>query len=177
MAERGGGLGDAAIVRTEIVTPLRHAMGLVHRQQANAGLAHFFARLRFGQTLRREIKQPQFAPGQRPAAGLRFANVLVHVQGASGQAPRGKLRHLVAHQRDQRRDHQAQAGTGQGRILIDQALAAAGRPEDEQVFAGERGGHGLRLQGQEIVETEQGPQGVSLAVEIDRQFRHPASPA
>ena len=54
------------------------------------------------------------------------------VQGQGGIQPRGgdallaQRLHLVAHERDQRRHHQAHAGPDQGRDLVADALAAAG---------------------------------------------------
>ena len=92
--------------------------------------------MRLGQAFRRDIEQVQFArlrltPDRRAV-----------VHGDAGIQPGG--RHpllfqgldLIGHQGDQGRDHQAQAGTQDGRDLIADALAAAGRQDGQDIAPG-----------------------------------------
>ena len=61
---------------------------------------------------------------------------------------------LVAHQRDQRRDDEGDAGAGQRRELVAERLAAAGRHDREDVAAGLDRGDDLLLAGAEVGEAE-----------------------
>jgi hypothetical protein len=67
-----------------------------------------------------------------------------------------QLRHLIAHQRDQRRHHDGEAVAQQRRKLVAQRLAAAGRHHRQHVAAVEDGGDDLGLPGPEGLEAEGG---------------------
>ena len=59
------------------------------------------------------------------------------MQRAGGHAELAQGGDLIVHQRDQRRNDHRGAGTAQGRHLVAQALAAAGRHQHQRVAAGE----------------------------------------
>ncbi len=76
------------------------------------------------------------------------------VEGRGGDAEAAHLLHLVAHQRDQRRDDDGERAVDDRRQLVAHRLAAAGRHDGEHVLAGEHGGDDLGLAGAEIVVAE-----------------------
>ena len=101
--------GQADIFRAEIVPPLRHAMRLVDRKQRDLGLAEQGKAARRQQSFRRDIEQVEIA-GQQPP--LDFGGLVERqrrVQHRRVDAGLEQPRDLVAHQRDQRRDHDAAA--------------------------------------------------------------------
>jgi hypothetical protein len=63
-------------------------------------------------------------------------------------------RHLVVHQRDERRDHHDGLAAHQRRKLVADRLATAGRPEYGRVAAGQRRRHDVFLVGPEAVVPE-----------------------
>jgi len=77
-----------------------------------------------------------------------------------------QLRHLVAHQRDQRRHHDGEAVAQQGRELVAQRLAAAGRHDGEHVVSGQDRLDDLGLAGPEGAEAEHAAQQVLCGQEI-----------
>ena len=132
---------DAAVVRAEIVPPIRDAMRLVHDEQADAPLqqrqelAH---ELRVGQPFRRHHEQVQAVVRQRRFNRAPVLHVLTVNRGrAHAEFFRGEK--LVAHQRQQRTDQQRRAGTrvaqNSRREKIDDALAPARALDDEQSAA------------------------------------------
>ncbi len=134
----GKSFGDgrqADIFRAKVVSPLRHAMRLVDRKQGD----------------RRTVEQVKAAWRQEP---LRGDIEQVEITGEQalldrgGFVPRqGGIQHrgldpgldqpgdLVAHQCDQRRDHDAAAPAQQRRQLIAQRLAAARGHQHEAIAA------------------------------------------
>jgi hypothetical protein len=99
-----------AILRPEVVAPLRNAVGLVDGQAVDAAAVEQGQRLRPYQRLRRGVEQLDLARGHAATDG----HVLVVGQGAvevgRGHAQLAQLHHLVFHQRDERRDDHGQAG-------------------------------------------------------------------
>ncbi len=67
-----------------------------------------------------------------------------------------QLGDLVAHQRDQRRNHQGEAAAHDRRELEAERLAAARRHDREHVLARERGGEDVLLTGTKVREAEYG---------------------
>ena len=92
----------------------------------------------------------------------------------AGEPARPQFRDLVAHQRDQRRHHHAKARTGQGRILIDQALAPArrARPRTDPPPPARR--RPPRPDAAGNLKTEVSTQNSPSWLEIDRPVRHRA---
>ncbi len=74
---------------------------------------------------------------------------------------------LIAHQRDERRNDEAEAGQQQRGQLVAQRFAAAGRQNEQRVARGEHATHGELLAGHETGETKLGAQnGEQLAAVI-----------
>jgi hypothetical protein len=129
-------------------------MGLVHREHRDLGAAQRLKDFRLGEALRRDIDQLEVAPRDT----VRNIAVLIEVVGRVEARGRHtialQLRDLVAHQRDQGRDHQGEAIAQQGRELIAQRLAAAGGHDGEHVLAREDRLDDVGLAGAERLETE-----------------------
>jgi hypothetical protein len=71
-----------------------------------------------------------------------------------GDAERAHLLHLVAHQREQRRDDDGQAALHMRRQLVAHRLAAAGRHDRENRRAGENGVDDFGLSRPEVAVAE-----------------------
>ncbi len=127
--------GQADIFRAEIMPPLRHAMRLVDRKQRDLGLSEQGEAARRQQSFGRDVEQVEIA-GQQPALDFRgLVKRQRRVQHRRVDAGLQQPRDLVAHQRDQRRHHDAAALAQQGRQLIAHRLAAAGRHQHQAVAA------------------------------------------
>ena len=74
-------------------------------------------------------------------------------------------RHLVGHQRDQRRDDEAEARPDQRRDLVAQALAAAGRQHGQRAAPGQHLADHAGLQAAEVGVAERAAQDVARGVE------------
>lgn len=152
-------LAQRQVFRAEVMAPLRHAMGLVDGQQADT----VFFQHRHGavahQPLRRHIQQPQRTVAQAPvdAGAVLLRHRGVERRGIDAVALQGP--HLVAHQRDQRRDDDGQPAGQDRRQLVAQRLAAAGRHHRQHIGTAEQRLHDLRLPGAETLETENRMQG------------------
>jgi len=145
----------------EIMPPLGDAVGFVNGKE---GDLHLLQPLQEGiahQTFRRHIEQLQLAVVQprQHLACLAFGKG--GVVAGRGNAVGYEGVHLVLHQRDQRGDDDADAGTVQGRDLVAERLAAAGRHQDKGVLPADQPVDDLLLQGAEGVVTEDGLQGLA----------------
>ncbi len=83
----------------------------------------------------REIQQIELAVPGRVPHGLARVQAARRVEPFGAHAARLQRLDLVAHQRDQRRDDDGEAFLDQGRDLVAQALAAAGRQHGQHVAA------------------------------------------
>ncbi len=156
LAEGGAHAGELAIFGTEVVAPLRDAVRLVDRQPADAGDRQKRGQAGADQPLGRDEEQAQRA-GLQPGEGLAVLFLAVHgIERGGGNADPLHLRHLVAHQGDQRRDDDRQSAIEKRRQLVAHGLAAAGRHDGEHVGAGQDRGDDLVLAGTEIVIAESG---------------------
>ena len=150
----------------EIVSPLRDAMGLVDRQHADPGALEQRNGVGLGEPLGRHIDEAQFAAGDLVQDGAVLVEIIVGVQARGRDAVALELRHLVAHERDQRRHHDGEPIAHQRRQLIAQRLAAAGRHHGQHVAAGQDGLDDLGLAVAELREAEYGAQQVVGGGEI-----------
>ena len=137
-AEPARGVGEAEVVGTEVVAPLRDAVRLVDDEQPDRHLAQRLEEARRGEALGRDVEQPQLAG----ARALQHRAVLVGValgvdeRDASRRAPLQRL-DLVLHQRDERRDDDREvAGAA--------APAAGSRATCRRRSASRRARRGLR---------------------------------
>ena len=134
----GKQLGDArqfAVFGTEIVPPLAHAMRLVDGEQRDVDAGQHLRKARCRQPLRRDVEQVELALHQ-PAADLRrFLRRQRGVQCLGVHAGLPQSLHLVAHQRDQRRDDDADTRPAQRRHLVADRFAGPGREQHHRIAA------------------------------------------
>ncbi len=171
----GDGLGDAErvakrcevhVIGAEVVAPLRDAVRLVDREHRGLRGAEHRHHLRLGEPFRRDVGEPQFAPRDLFGDVAVLGKIVGRIERGGGDAVALELRHLVAHQRDQRRDDDGEPVAHQRRKLIAQRFAAAGRHDREHVAAGEDGGDDLRLAVAEGGEAEHAAQQFMGGVEV-----------
>ena len=137
VAELADDRGEAQVVGAEVVAPLGHAVRLVDDEQRDRRAA----RSRCGRRSRRSARARRRRPCACAAADAVERLLVVRAAGEHhrGVAEVGQARALVAHERDQRRDDDGQIVAGERRQLVAEALAAAGRHDDERVAPLERG--------------------------------------
>lgn len=128
---------NAAVLRTEIMPPLRNTVRLVDGVERNLDLAQKRHVILFGERLRSEVEQLG-PPLQHIVAHLRDGTL---VQGRVQEVSDSRIVrigahgiHLVFHQGDQRRYDDRHAVHQQGGQLVTQGLAAAGRHQHERIF-------------------------------------------
>ena len=142
-AAAAGRIGQAAVVGTEVVPPLRDAVRLVHGEARQRAAPTRSPGERFGrEALGRDVEEAELSiPRAR-----RWPRAAPPARRASGARPprmplRFKLVHLVLHEGDERRDDERQARQDHGRELIAERLSGAGRHDGENVPAGEHRAH------------------------------------
>ena len=143
---------ELAILRTEVMTPVRNAMRLVDDQRGNAAGGmnpgqDFAFELGLQQPLGSHVQQLELAALEARKPPRNFGAFERGVDERGVDAVVLEQAHLVLHQRDQRRYHDAYAGTKQRRQLKAQRLAAAGWHDGEQVAAAQDVAHHLLLPG------------------------------
>ena len=102
----------------------------------------------------------------RRQMSLRASRVGVGIEPLGGHARLLQRRHLVGHQRDQRRDDEAEAGPDQGGDLVAQALAAAGRQHGQRAAPGQHLADHAGLQAAEVGVTEGAAQDVARSLQV-----------
>ncbi len=136
--DAGKAIGEArerAVLRTELMAPLRHAMRLVDREQRERDAREPVERAVAEQAFGRDIQQVERALRQITRDLARLVRIKLRVQRAGGDADLTKCRDLIVHQRDQRRDDDRGARPAQRRHLVAQALAAPGRHQHQRIPA------------------------------------------
>ena len=164
---RGGGEGDGLyaaerrlnsperrVFRTKIMAPLRDAVRLVDREQRDLGAREQAERFRLHQAFGRHIDETQFTARDALEHRTVLGGIVRRVKRRRGDAVAAELRHLVAHERNQRRHHDGDAVAKQRRQLVAQRLAASRRHDRENVAAVEDSGDDLALPGAERLEAE-----------------------
>ena len=120
---------------TEVMAPLGHAMRLVDGEQGDLrGLEQVQAALRH-QALGRHVDEVDLARAHQALDAARFFVGLRGIEEGGAHAHFGQRIDLVLHQRDQRRDDDADAIAQQRRDLVAQRLAAAGGHQHQRVAA------------------------------------------
>ncbi len=127
--------GQADIFGTEIMPPLRHAMCLVDRKQRDAGATEQREAARRQEPLGRDVEQVQLACDQLRLDRRGLARGQGGIEHCRPDPDLDQARDLVAHQCDQRGDHDTAAFPQQRRQLIAQRFAAAGRHQHQAVAA------------------------------------------
>ncbi len=161
-------LGQAAqhaVLGAEVVAPLADAVGFVDGDQRQRQAGQALQHRRLHQAFGREVEQVQRAVVDAAP------DVAAGVGGGGGVQP--LRRHarllqggdLVGHQRDQRRDDEAEAGPDQRRDLVAQALAAAGRQHGQRAAPGQHFADHAGLQTAELGMAEGAAQDVARGIE------------
>ena len=142
---------DIAIIGTKVLPPFRDAMRLVQHPGADFALFQHLAHCFAAQLFRRNnqdtgVAQPY--PVQR-IAPFRHRQQAID-RHAAGDAARFQSRHLIRHQRHQRRNHYSQRASlviaRQRRNLVAQGFAGAGRQNPQHMLARKRRFHNRLLQ-------------------------------
>ena len=131
-------------------------MRLVDRKQRDLGAFEKIQGFGFHQSFRRDVKEPQFAARDLIADRPIVVGIVGGIERGGRYAIATKPRHLIAHQRDQRRHHDGQAIAQQRRQLVAQRFAAAGRHHRQHIAAVEDRGDDLVLPRPEGFEAEGG---------------------
>jgi hypothetical protein len=161
-------LGELHVLGPEVVAPLRHAVRLVDRVERDARALEHAPEARQRRALRRDVEELELAAQEaRDRVALR-RGVLLAVQRRDARTARRERAHLIAHQRDQRRDDDRRALTAPARHerghLITQRLARARRLEHHHVAPRERGVHRLRLPRAKLLVAEDGLENLARGV-------------
>ena len=172
----GGALPDepahVAVVRPEVVAPARQAVGFVEHPGADLALLDGFHHPPVAELLGRSQDDPRIAQPDAVEGVRAFRHGQHAVDGDHGpDAPVLQSGHLVRHEGDQGRNDDGQRPrlvvARQGRHLVAQRLAAAGRQEPQDVPARHRllddgalhrSAVGQGRFGAEVVETEPAPE-------------------
>ena len=133
-------------------------MRLVDREETRAGAPDERERTGLREPLGRYVEEAQRTCVQ-PLDGLAACRMVVRrIEGRGRDSTAAQLCHLVVHQRDERRYHDGEAFAQEGRQLIAQRLAAAGRHDGEYIGAGQHLLDDRGLPGTKIVEAENRPE-------------------
>ena len=147
-------------------------MRLVDGEQRDFGALEQVERVGSHQPFGRDIDEAQLAARDAIEHSAVFGRIVRRVQRRRRNPVAAKLRHLVAHQRDQRRDHDGEPVAQQRRKLVAERFAAAGRHDRQHVAAVQNGGDDLGLAWPEGLEAESGAKH-ALRRSRDRAFRCP----
>ena len=162
-----------AIVGAKVMAPARQAVSLVQHPAADLSLIEHPAQGTGAELLRRN-DEDTCIPQANPVQGLGpFGHGQQPVDGHAGaDSTRLQSRHLVGHQRDQGRDHHRQGAgvvmAGQGRDLVADGLAGAGRQNAQHVLARHRLLHDGLLQGAPVFVRRFGPKVIEAEPALQR---------
>ncbi len=121
------------VVGPEVMPPLRNAVRFVNCNQRGLALRQHLWKPRHPQSLRRNEQKVQ-RPLQIVEARLsRHSPIQPRVNPRHTQPKRRKFRHLVFHQRNQRRNHQRRSAQRNRRQLVAERLARPGRHHQQQI--------------------------------------------
>jgi len=125
---------DLQIFWTEIVAPFTDAVGLVDREEGAVEASQNLAKAREEQPLGGDVEHTQVSA----LKGVEASRQLPRVEGR-GQEGRFDTElfesvDLVPHQRDEWRDDDRRTRQQQGRKLVAETLATAGRRDQQQVL-------------------------------------------
>ena len=139
--------------------PLAQAVGFVDREQRDLALLDGGSEAGVAEALGRNQHEPARAVGERAQHRLRLTRGQRGIEHPRRTMPRRCQRiALVAHQCDERGDHDRQAVERQARELVAERLARARGHDDERVSSRERRLDGLLLPGAKRLVPEQAVQ-------------------
>ena len=147
-------LTEQAVVGAEVMTPLRDAVGLVDGDEAGLAFGEHLRKAGNAKALGSDEEKLERA-GKIGAAG--FASGLARQAGVDAgnvEAEGGELGCLVVHKRDQRRNNERRTAAGERGKLVAEGFAGAGRHDEQDVAALDRGTADGFLVGAKSAETE-----------------------
>ena len=119
-------LAQLQVVGSEVVAPLRQAVGLIDGEQGQGQPGQQPQAIAAEQPLRGDVKQLERALRQGGPGGGGLLGRERGVQGSRGHALLPQALHLVVHQGDQGGDHHGEPLQAEGRHLPAERLAATG---------------------------------------------------
>ncbi len=128
-------LVEHQVVLAKVVAPLRDAMRLVDRDQRQRHAGEHLERLLLHEPLGRDVEKLQGRALEIGDHVLLLGTRECRVQERRPHARVAQRADLILHQRDQRRDHDADPVAQQRGDLVAERLAAAGRHQHERVAA------------------------------------------
>ena len=140
-----GDLGELAIFRAEVVAPLADAMRLVDGEEGDGRVAQHLLEAGRHQAFGGDVEQLQLAGIELVADVALFVSGQRGIEGGRLDALLAQGLDLVAHQGDQGRDNDGDAGTAEGRHLVAERLACAGGEQDDSIAPGDDMAHHLFL--------------------------------
>ena len=129
--------GEGAVFGPEIMAPLRKAVGLIDRDEREAGGFEPVEGLGLQERFRSHVEEVQLAPLDVAPEEILFRTPEPGIERRRLDPGLPERRHLVFHQRNERRDDEAHARADQRRDLVAERLASACRHQDERVMAGD----------------------------------------
>ena len=158
-ADRVARIGEAQVVGPEVVAPLAQAVRLVDREERDLAPVDGGAEASVAEALGRDEHEPAEPSASAASTDSASPGGSEALSTCAAPCPAARQRiALIAHERDERRDHDRQPVEGQARELVAERLARARRHHDERVASVERGLDGLLLPGPERLVPEQAVQ-------------------
>ena len=152
-------IGEPQVVGAEVMPPFAQAVGLVDREERDLALLDGGAEAGVAEALGRHQHEPAGAVGERSQHRVGLTRGQRGVEHARRAMSRRCQRiALVAHQGDERRDHDRQPVESQARELVAERLARARGHHDERVASREGRLDGLLLPGAKRLVPEQAVQ-------------------
>ena len=142
------------VLRSERSAPLRDAMRLVDGDQGHVETRQCPHHALGHQPLGRQIEQAHLATRDPPPDGDVLVAVLCGVDAFGGHPGELECRHLVLHQRHQRRDDDGQPAARQSRHLVAQRLPRPGGHDGQHIAPIEKCGDDTLLAGPEALVAE-----------------------
>ena len=139
-----------AVFRAEFVSPFGDAMCLVDGEEGDRNSLEPGNGVRLRQALGRKIQQTIRAGGS-VSHDARLSGRHRAVERGRGNTHLEKLRDLILHERDERRNDDRGFSEQRSGQLVAERLAATGGHDHAGIFSGEQAAHDLFLQGQEGV--------------------------
>ena len=148
------GFAQGQIVGAKVVAPLTDTVSLIDDEQLDFPGLEQLAELRIGEALGRGVDNGGPAQGDVLLGGdlLRRRERAIHAHRPDAVVE--EVIDLVFHQRDERADDDGDAFQGESGQLEAEALAGAGRHDDEGVAPLEGRVHGLGLAGAKLAKAE-----------------------
>ena len=139
--------GELAVFGAKFVAPFGNAVRLVDGEERQRHAAQPGDGIVARQAFRRKVEQAVLALHRRAHHIALVVGRERAVEQRRRDAHIAELRHLILHERDQRRDHDDGLAQRDRRQLVAERFAAAGRHDDGRIGAGHQALHDALLHG------------------------------